>query len=308
MTHRLPRTLFLVARPTAASAGTAARCRRIALGSRLGRRHGGEPPDLALRHRRHRRASSSLARPRALRGPRRPAARRRGLAARDPLDCRRRASTVLVRDRRLRARPCARSPTTTSATHFTQGVGRATYELSMRVADGVICSTDVARATATARSTRTYVRVPRTASTSRATRYARPQRDTSAIGWAGGTGHVDAVRPWLPALRERHARARRTCASSASASASRTSCQRGVRPRARAERPVRAARGLPGGDDALRHRARARRATTTSSAARATCAGSRPQRARHPRRRATRSSTRRSSTASPASTPRRRAR
>jgi glycosyltransferase involved in cell wall biosynthesis len=30
--------------------------------------------------------------------------------------------------------------------------------------------------------------------------YARPQRDTVTIGWAGGTGHGPAVRPWLDAV------------------------------------------------------------------------------------------------------------
>ena len=69
-----------------------------------------------------------------------------------------------------------------------------TYELCMRAADGLICSTEwlaqryasVNRNTWVCRNGIDLVRYD----------FSRPQRSHVGIGWAGGTGHVVAMRPW----------------------------------------------------------------------------------------------------------------
>jgi glycosyltransferase involved in cell wall biosynthesis len=83
--------------------------------------------------------------------------------------------------------------------HFSKEVVR-TYELNMRAADGLICSTDFL-----AERYRTYN--PRTWVCRNGIdlgRYAltRPARETVNIGWAGGTGHREALRPWLTVVAE----------------------------------------------------------------------------------------------------------
>jgi glycosyltransferase involved in cell wall biosynthesis len=70
-----------------------------------------------------------------------------------------------------------------------------TYELCMRAADGIICSTDwlarryrpLNRCTWTCRNGIDLVRY----------RFTRPARDHVGIGWAGGTGHQAAAKPWV---------------------------------------------------------------------------------------------------------------
>lgn len=70
-----------------------------------------------------------------------------------------------------------------------------TYELCMRAADGVICSTDwlaqryrsVNPRTWTCRNGIDLVRYA----------FTRPQRDHVGIGWAGGTGHSASAKPWI---------------------------------------------------------------------------------------------------------------
>jgi glycosyltransferase involved in cell wall biosynthesis len=70
-----------------------------------------------------------------------------------------------------------------------------TYELCMRAADGVICSTHwlarryrpLNRRTWTCRNGIDLVRY----------QFTRPPRDHVGIGWSGGTGHKAAVRPWI---------------------------------------------------------------------------------------------------------------
>jgi glycosyltransferase involved in cell wall biosynthesis len=70
-----------------------------------------------------------------------------------------------------------------------------TYELCMRAADGIICSTDwlarryrpLNRRTWTCRNGIDLVRY----------QFTRPARDHVGIGWSGGTGHKAAVRPWI---------------------------------------------------------------------------------------------------------------
>ena len=75
-----------------------------------------------------------------------------------------------------------------------------TYELCMRAADGIICSTDwlarryrpLNRNTWTCRNGIDLVRY----------RFTRPQRDHVGIGWAGGTGHKGIVKPWIQEVRD----------------------------------------------------------------------------------------------------------
>jgi glycosyltransferase involved in cell wall biosynthesis len=70
-----------------------------------------------------------------------------------------------------------------------------TYELCMRAADGIICSTDwlarryrqLNRRTWTCRNGIDLVRYE----------FTRPERAHVGIGWAGGTGHEAALRPWV---------------------------------------------------------------------------------------------------------------
>ena len=70
-----------------------------------------------------------------------------------------------------------------------------TYELCMRAADGVICSTDwltqryrsVNPRTWTCRNGVDLMRYD----------FTRPPRDHVGIGWAGGTGHTEAAEPWV---------------------------------------------------------------------------------------------------------------
>ncbi len=69
------------------------------------------------------------------------------------------------------------------------------HELCMRAADGIICSTDwlarryraVNPSTWTCRNGIDLVRYE----------FSRPARDHVGIGWAGGTGHAAAVKPWM---------------------------------------------------------------------------------------------------------------
>src|SRR5206468_6783675 len=71
-------------------------------------------------------------------------------------------------------------------------------ELNMRLADGVIVSTPFLQ-----RKFRAFNRnVWLCENGLDLGRYDlhRPPRDTCTIGWAGGTGHVAAMEPWLPAI------------------------------------------------------------------------------------------------------------
>lgn len=79
------------------------------------------------------------------------------------------------------------------------------FELNLRTADGVVCSTPfLAR-----RCARFNQRIWTCRNGIDLKRYAlaRPDRDGVTVGWAGGTGHRDALSPWLPEvaaiLRER---------------------------------------------------------------------------------------------------------
>jgi hypothetical protein len=69
------------------------------------------------------------------------------------------------------------------------------HELCMRAADGVICSTDYLA--------RRYASVnPRTWTCRNGIdlvrfNFTRPEREHVGIGWAGGTGHTAAARPWI---------------------------------------------------------------------------------------------------------------
>ncbi|CAA9516728.1 MAG: hypothetical protein AVDCRST_MAG69-2809 [uncultured Solirubrobacteraceae bacterium] len=71
-------------------------------------------------------------------------------------------------------------------------------ELAMRVADGIICSTEWLARRYRAFNGRAYV----CRNGLDLGRYAltRPPRDAPVIGWAGATGHRNAVEPWLHAI------------------------------------------------------------------------------------------------------------
>jgi glycosyltransferase involved in cell wall biosynthesis len=71
-------------------------------------------------------------------------------------------------------------------------------ELNMRVADGVICSTEWLARRYRAFNQNVWV-CPNGIDLARYA-YSRPERDTVTIGWAGGVGHVASVRPWLRAV------------------------------------------------------------------------------------------------------------
>jgi glycosyltransferase involved in cell wall biosynthesis len=72
------------------------------------------------------------------------------------------------------------------------------YEQAMRACDAVICSTPWLGSRYRAFNPEIYV----CRNGLDLGRYAmsRPPRDTVTIGWAGATGHKDAVRPWLDAV------------------------------------------------------------------------------------------------------------
>jgi glycosyltransferase involved in cell wall biosynthesis len=69
------------------------------------------------------------------------------------------------------------------------------FELCMRVADGVICSTPWLAEHYRSVNPRTWV--CRNGIDLRRYALTRPHRSTIAIGWAGGTGHEDSMAPWL---------------------------------------------------------------------------------------------------------------
>ena len=266
----VPRTLF-VGTGKAPSPGTAARCRHGARPDWVG--VAGEPGGLhfltgltaeplderRLRRLRRRSCSSSRAAPpgwtpiRALAGARhhRP-----------------------VRGRRLAARRSASCATTTSRLLRPRGGGGAT-SCCMRAADGVICSTEWL-ASATRPSTRARS-CAATASTSSATRSRAPQRDEvadrlgrrhgprrrrQAVGGRRGRGHARAPDTRFISVGQPFAQWLEPEFGAA----------------ALPVRPVLAVRHLPGRDDPVRRRAGAGRQGQRSSAARATCAGSRPAR------------------------------
>jgi glycosyltransferase involved in cell wall biosynthesis len=74
----------------------------------------------------------------------------------------------------------------------------AQFELAMRASDGVICSTEWLGRRYRAFNPRTFV----CRNGLDLGRYALtlPHRAAPVIGWAGGTGHTRAVRPWLEAV------------------------------------------------------------------------------------------------------------
>jgi glycosyltransferase involved in cell wall biosynthesis len=80
------------------------------------------------------------------------------------------------------------------------------FELCMRVADGVICSTPWLAEHYRPLNPRTWA--CRNGIDLRRYALTRPKRSTVAIGWAGATGHRDSVKPWLEGvtrvMREAH--------------------------------------------------------------------------------------------------------
>jgi glycosyltransferase involved in cell wall biosynthesis len=71
-------------------------------------------------------------------------------------------------------------------------------ELAMRAADGLICSTEWLAARY--RGFNPNVHVCRNGLDLGRYAMTLPPRDAAVIGWAGGTGHKNAVRPWLAAV------------------------------------------------------------------------------------------------------------
>lgn len=74
-----------------------------------------------------------------------------------------------------------------------------TYELCMRAADGLICSTEWLARRYRAVNPRTWT--CRNGLDLRRYDYTLPARAHVGIGWAGGTGHETAVGPWLDGVR-----------------------------------------------------------------------------------------------------------
>jgi glycosyltransferase involved in cell wall biosynthesis len=74
------------------------------------------------------------------------------------------------------------------------------YELCMRASDGVICSTEWLARRYRGVNPRTFT--CRNGLDVGRYGYTRPAREHVGIGWAGGTGHVGAVRPWMHGVRD----------------------------------------------------------------------------------------------------------
>jgi glycosyltransferase involved in cell wall biosynthesis len=72
------------------------------------------------------------------------------------------------------------------------------YEAAMRACDGLICSTDAVADRYAELNEHRFV-CPNGIDLPRYP-FPLPQRETVTIGWAGGTGHERAVRPWLPEI------------------------------------------------------------------------------------------------------------
>jgi glycosyltransferase involved in cell wall biosynthesis len=72
------------------------------------------------------------------------------------------------------------------------------YELNMSIADGLICSTDYLATRYRAHNANGWI-CPNGIDLRRY-ELTKPQRDTVNIGWAGGTGHREALRPWSPVI------------------------------------------------------------------------------------------------------------
>jgi glycosyltransferase involved in cell wall biosynthesis len=73
-------------------------------------------------------------------------------------------------------------------------------ELCMRAADGVICSTAWLAQRYASINPRTFV--CRNGLDLKRYALTRPERGEVAIGWAGATGHVDGVKPWVAGVAE----------------------------------------------------------------------------------------------------------
>ena len=171
-------------------------------------------------------------------------------------------------------------------------------EMGMRAADGMICSTATSRA-ATGRSTSTRGNAA-TASTSSATRGRSPPARASRSAGPAASATRRRWRAGSPRSAPSCASAPETCVSSRSATrAAADSSRSSARARDRTTRPR--DRGLPGVDDAVRHRLRpVGREQPVPRQERPALA--RGERARHPARRASGRLSRTSRTASPACT------
>jgi glycosyltransferase involved in cell wall biosynthesis len=71
----------------------------------------------------------------------------------------------------------------------------ASYELCMRAADGIICSTEWLARRYRSLNPRTWV--CRNGIDARRFALTRPPRSEVGVGWAGGTGHTASAKPWV---------------------------------------------------------------------------------------------------------------
>jgi glycosyltransferase involved in cell wall biosynthesis len=78
--------------------------------------------------------------------------------------------------------------------HFTRDEV-ASYELCMRAADGIICSTEWLARRYRSLNPRTWV--CRNGIDARRFALTRPPRAEVGVGWAGGTGHTASAKPWV---------------------------------------------------------------------------------------------------------------
>ena len=207
--------------------------------------------------------------------------RERGVAARRSARLQDAGIDRAVRDRRLRpGRAQEGRPRHTASTFGPERLQR--YERCMRACDGVIVLDAMARRAATARfNPRVWVcrngldlgryNLTRPRRARRRDRLGRRLRHREAPR-RRGCSEVAAVMAQRPETR---------FVSVGQPFARRARCERFGAERCLSVR-LRAARHLPGRDDDVRHRARARRQGATSTAARATCAGSRRARSASP--------------------------
>ena len=194
--------------------------------------------------------------------------------------------------RSARCRPpaprcCSRSTTTcTACASRRDHVHRKAFGLeelsstsaAWRAGDGVICSTEwLARALPPLQPAR--VGVPQRDRPRPLRPHAPAARRASRSAGRAAPGTAAGARRGCREVADGDGRARPRRASSASASRSRTRSSRASAPTRGAGRSrLRAARHLPGGDDACSTSRSRPPASAASSAARATCAGSRPAR------------------------------
>jgi glycosyltransferase involved in cell wall biosynthesis len=87
-----------------------------------------------------------------------------------------------------------------AAAHYSRK-NLALYELCMRACDAMICSTEWLAQTYRKFNPNVFV-CPNGIEAARYSKYQLPERETINIGWAGGEGHLDSARTWIPAVNQ----------------------------------------------------------------------------------------------------------